>query len=43
MDAQNTFDAPDTVRPQAFSGATIADGKLSLTLPAKSVVVLDLE
>jgi alpha-N-arabinofuranosidase len=43
MDAQNTFDAPDTVRPQGFSGATTVGGKLSLTLPAKSVVVLELE
>jgi alpha-N-arabinofuranosidase len=43
MDAQNTFDAPEAVHPQAFSGASIANGKLSLTLPAKSVVVLELK
>jgi alpha-N-arabinofuranosidase len=43
MDAQNTFDAPNAVHPQAFTGAAIAGGKLSLTLPPKSVVVLDLE
>ncbi|MEI9994372.1 MAG: alpha-L-arabinofuranosidase C-terminal domain-containing protein [Rhizomicrobium sp.] len=43
MDARNTFSAPDAVHPVAFSGASIADGVLSLTLPAKSVVVLRLE
>jgi alpha-N-arabinofuranosidase len=43
MDAQNTPDAPDAVRPKAFSGASIAGGRLTLTLPAKSVVVLELE
>jgi len=43
MDAQNDFDSPDAVHPESFSGATYADGKLSLTLPAKSVVVLELE
>jgi alpha-N-arabinofuranosidase len=43
MDAQNTFDTPDAVRPQPFSGATIEGGKLSATLPAKSVVVLELK
>jgi alpha-N-arabinofuranosidase len=40
MDAHNTFDAPDAVHPVAFDGATIANGRLSLTLPPKSVVVL---
>src|SRR5690606_16023422 len=43
IDAHNTFDAPETVRPQAFDGARLADGKLSATLPAKSLVVLTLE
>jgi alpha-L-arabinofuranosidase len=43
MDAQNTFDAPDAVHPVPFSGATVADGKLSVTLPPKSVVVLDVK
>ncbi len=40
--ARNDFDAPDRVAPQAFTGATVAGGKLSVTLPAKSVVVLEL-
>ena len=43
IDAHNTFDAPETVRPQAFDDARLADGKLSATLPAKSLVVLTLE
>jgi len=40
MDAHNTFDKPSTVHPVAFGGAKLAKGKLSLTLPPKSVVVL---
>jgi alpha-L-arabinofuranosidase len=40
MDAHNTFEAPDAVHPAAFDGASIANGKLTLTLPPKSVVVL---
>ena len=42
MNAHNTFDAPDAVRPTAFTGARIESGKLVVTLPAKSVVVLAL-
>ena len=42
MNAHNTFDAPDAVRPQAFDGAVLAGGALTVTLPAKSVVVLEL-
>ena len=37
----NTFDAPNTVQPQALEGAKVEDGKLSATLPPKSVVVLE--
>ena len=43
MDARNTFDAPNAVRPVAFTGASLGGGRLSLTLPAKSVVVLTLQ
>ena len=42
MDADNTFDQPDRVKPQAFRGASLKAGALTATLPAKSVVVLDL-
>ncbi|WP_184111920.1 alpha-N-arabinofuranosidase [Sphingomonas abaci] len=42
MDAHNTFDAPGAVVPAAFTGATLADGRLTVTLPPKSVVMLDI-
>ena len=42
MTAHNTFDAPDAVHPVAFEGARLAGDTLSVTLPAKSVVMLDL-
>jgi len=43
MDARNTFENPQAVRPAPFTGATLSAGKLSLTLPPKSVIVLSLE
>jgi alpha-N-arabinofuranosidase len=43
MDTHNTFDSPDTLRPAVFNGASITEGRLKLTLPAKSLVVLALE
>ncbi len=39
----NTFDKPETIKPVAFKGATLKDGKLKATLPACSVVVLELK
>jgi alpha-N-arabinofuranosidase len=42
MNAHNTFDAPETVKPSAFDGAKLEGGKLTVVLPAKSVVVLEL-
>jgi alpha-N-arabinofuranosidase len=41
--SHNTFAAAHTVEPVAFAGAKLADGKLRIELPAKSVVVLTLE
>jgi alpha-L-arabinofuranosidase len=41
--AHNTFDKPSVVEPKAFEGARIVDGKLHIQLPAKSVLMLDLE
>ena len=38
----NTFEKPDTVTPAAFSGFSLAGGTLTVELPAKSVVVLEL-
>ena len=43
MDAHNSFDAPQTVGPAVFKGASMQGGKLVVTLPAKSVVVLELQ
>jgi len=42
MNAHNTFDASEHVRPAAFEGVEIQDNQFTLTLPAKSVVVLEL-
>jgi alpha-N-arabinofuranosidase len=42
MDAHNTFDQPDVVRPAPFTGASASGGTVSAALPAMSVVVLDL-
>jgi alpha-N-arabinofuranosidase len=42
MNALNGFDAPSAVAPAPFSGARLADGALSVTLPPKSVVVLEM-
>ena len=43
MDARNTFEEPNAVRPSAFTGASLNAGTLSVTMPAKSIVVLSLE
>jgi alpha-L-arabinofuranosidase len=42
MTSHNTFDAPHTVEPVAFTGATLTGGKLSVVLPPLSVVVLEM-
>ncbi|HVZ25741.1 MAG TPA: alpha-L-arabinofuranosidase C-terminal domain-containing protein [Sediminibacterium sp.] len=39
----NTFDHPDTVKPEAFTGASLQNKILTLTLPPFSVVVLELK
>ncbi len=43
MDARNTFEASHAVEPKVFDGAHLSGGRLSLSLPAKSVVVLNLQ
>jgi len=43
MDAHNTFESPDAVKPARFNGAALKDSRLSVSLPAKSVVVLSLQ
>ena len=42
MDARNTSDAPDVVHPHAFTTVSLNGGSLSVTVPAKSIVVLNL-
>jgi alpha-N-arabinofuranosidase len=40
MQAHNTFDKPNVVKPAVLEGIQVKDGKLSVTLPARSVAVL---
>jgi alpha-N-arabinofuranosidase len=42
MDAHNSFDRPAAVKPAVFAGAVLSGDRLDITLPAKSVVVLQL-
>jgi alpha-N-arabinofuranosidase len=41
-DAHNSFDAPKAIEPAEFTGASMQNGVLNVTLPSKSVVVLSL-
>jgi alpha-N-arabinofuranosidase len=43
MNAVNSFDQPNNVVPQAFTGASVSADGLTVTLPPKSVVMLDLK
>lgn len=43
MNAHNTFEIPSTVAPKRLPDADLTDGILKLTLPAKSVVVLEVK
>ncbi|AUS95782.1 alpha-N-arabinofuranosidase [Clostridium thermosuccinogenes] len=40
MNAHNTFEKPENVKPEAFDGASIKDGNLQVSMPPMSVVVL---
>ena len=42
MDARNTFDTPQAIKPAPFS-AKAADGKLTIKVPAKAVMVFAVE
>ena len=42
IDTVNSFEHPEAVGPQPFSGARLVDGMLRVALPAHSVVMLDL-
>ena len=43
MNAFNSFDNPETVKPVDFKGFKMKDGILTVTMPAKSVVVLEVK
>lgn len=43
MDAHNTFQEPDSVKPAPFGGAEIKGDRMVVMLPAKSLVLLALE
>jgi alpha-N-arabinofuranosidase len=43
LNAHNTFDQPDAVRPESMKGLKLNKNQLTFTLPAKSVVVVEVE
>ncbi|MBT2757366.1 alpha-N-arabinofuranosidase [Mesobacillus foraminis] len=43
MNAHNTFEEPENVKPVAFEQVSVNENKLSITLPPMSVVVLAIE
>ena len=43
ISAHNTFERPDAVQPRPFTGARLSGQRLTLELPAKSIVVLELQ
>ena len=42
MNSFNSFDKPDVVKPANFTGFTLKDGILTVNMPSKSVVVIEL-
>jgi alpha-L-arabinofuranosidase len=43
MNSTNTFDRPDAIKPLPFTGAKVLDEGITLSLPPKSVVVLEIQ
>jgi alpha-N-arabinofuranosidase len=43
MNAHNTFDHPETVKPAALQGLKAEDGRITIPMPARSVVVVTIE
>jgi alpha-N-arabinofuranosidase len=43
MNAHNTFDQPTAVQPAPFSGARVSGDKITVDLPPKSVVLVELQ
>jgi len=42
MNSFNSFEKPDVVKPVAFTGFTLKNGILTVNMPSKSVIVLEL-
>jgi alpha-N-arabinofuranosidase len=42
MNAFNSFEKPETVKPVSFNGCKLNGGILTVTMPSKSVVILEL-
>jgi alpha-N-arabinofuranosidase len=42
MNSYNSFEKPDAVKPAPFTGASVSGSTLTVKLPARSVVVLEL-
>ena len=43
MNAMNTFENPNAVQPTTFDGASLSGNTLTVNMPSKSVVVLELQ
>ena len=43
LSAHNTFEQPDRVKPAIFSDAKLKKQNITLKLPAKSIVVLEIK
>lgn len=43
MNAMNTFDNPNTIKPTSFNGYKIQDSQITLSIPSKSVVLLEFQ
>jgi alpha-N-arabinofuranosidase len=39
----NTFDNPELIKPELFNGVKVANGSLTVKMPAKSIVVLEIK
>jgi alpha-L-arabinofuranosidase len=42
MNSFNSFDKPDVVKPHEFNGLTLKEGILTVNMPSKSVIVVEL-
>jgi alpha-N-arabinofuranosidase len=42
LDAHNTFDAPDRIKPASFDEVSLEKGMLNARIPPRSVIILRL-